>query len=358
MKKICIIDSTYPINTRTNKILNSLRTAFGEENLFVIAWNRDGRNSPEMEKNFYIYKRNSAYGNKLKKLCNLFAFKKYISDIYEKEDFDFIIASHWETLLITSEIKHSHTKLIYENLDIPTSTNKIILKLLQIVEKKALRKTDAICFASRFFVPLYNFYLNEKILLENKPDKEIMITTVKEQNAFNVVFLGVIRYFDILKNLIDAVKECPEISLTIWGDGPDYNKTYDYAKNISNIFIKGRYDNSQLSDIYASADLVWAVYPNKDYNVKYAISNKFHESIDTGKPCIYANKTELGNYVLSNKIGYVVDPYSVEDIKASLRKIKRNPNLNNEIIENLSLFKKKRITWNEEVKNLINYISK
>lgn len=355
MKKICLVDSTYPINTRTNKIYNSLVNDFGRENVSIIAWNRDGRESKYFE-NYYIFEKKAAYGNKVQKLINLFSFKKYIKKVLDKNNFDVIIASHWETLLLASKLKRANTKLIYENLDIPTASNKLILNILQKIEKKALKKTDAIVFASRFFIPLYDFFIKEKILLENKPDKQLILPEMKIHNSFNVVFLGVIRYLDILKNLVDSVNKTNGIKLVIWGDGPDYANLKKYAEGKANIFIRGRYENSQLANIYSEADLVWAVYPNNDYNVKYAISNKFHESINIGKPCIYAEKTELGNFVSSNRIGFVVNPYSVDDITELLDKLKANPKLIEEATNKLKMFKKKETSWNDDFSKLGNFI--
>ena len=357
MKKICLIDSTYPINTRTEKIYDSLVNTFGEENIFVIAWNRD-RREIKKSKYFHIFEKEAAYGKKIQKLMCLFSFKAFIKKVLKANYFDVVIASHWETLLLASEVKSKSSILIYDNLDIPTSSNIFILKILQIVEKKALVKTDAIIFASRFFIPLYSFFRKDKILLENKPKEQLSLIKKENYESFNVVFLGVIRYFDILKNLIDAVNELKDIQLNIWGDGPDYLSLKKYAEGMNNVSILGRYEKSQLIKIYSEADLVWAVYPNDDYNVKYAISNKFHESINIGVPCIYADKTELGNYVSSNKIGFVVNPYSVDEIISVLKEIKRQPILLEERSNNLRLLKNNETTWNDDFKELSNFIRK
>lgn len=356
MKKICLIDSSYPINTRTKKIYNSLISDFGKDNVYVIAWNRDGRKSNN-EVNYYILKQEAAYGNKIQKLLNLFFFKNFIKQILIKNEFDVIIASHWETLLLVSKLKQKNTKLIYENLDIPTSSNQFILKLLQRIEKKALKKTDAIVFASRFFIPLYDFFSKEKILLENKLDSKIILSERHISNSFNVVFLGVIRYLEILKNLVDSIKNIEDINVIIWGDGPDYDKLKKYADGKKNIFIKGRYETSQLSDIYSEADIIWAVYPNDDHNVKYAISNKFHESIDIGKPCIYANETELGNFVESSNIGFTVDPYSLENINELLVTLKNNPELIETATNNLEKLKAKNSSWSDDYNKLKSFIN-
>lgn len=357
MKKICLIDSTYPINTRTKKIFDSLISVFGDENVFVIAWNRDERDVLDNEK-YFIFKRNVAYGNKIKKLCYLLSFKTFIYRIVKKNDFDVIIASHWETLFLASLLKKNFSMLVYENLDIPTSSNGIVLWILQKLERYALKRTDAIIFASRFFVPLYDFFKKEKILLENKPDTEILLQEKKMSKKLNIVFLGVIRYLDILKNLMNAVTGMSDVDLYIWGDGPDFNDVSLFAKNKTNIFVKGRYDNSQLQDIYSTADLVWAVYPNRDYNVKYAISNKFHESISLGKPCVFAENTKLGDFVNSNGIGFIVDPYSIEGIRNLFINLREFPQAMESVSRNLMKLKKKMTSWNEDFDVFVSLLKK
>lgn len=173
MKKICLVDSTYPINTRTNKIYKSLVKEYGYDFVYVIAWNRDGRNI-EDNGNYFIFNRKAAYGSKIQKFINLLSFQKFIRKIFFNTKFDIVIASHWETLFLISKLKTKDMTLIYENLDIPTAENKCVLKILQYIEKMALRKTDAIVFASRFFAPLYSFYKKEKLILENKPDGKFL----------------------------------------------------------------------------------------------------------------------------------------------------------------------------------------
>ena len=106
----------------------------------------------------------------------------------------------------------------------------------------------------------------------------------------------------------------------------------------SNIYFHGRYNYENISEIYSTVDLIWAVYPNKDFNVKYAISNKFFESILYEKPCFFSIQTDLGDLVEKYEIGFTIDPYDpnkffknfnterfvirVEEYKKNIRKYK------------------------------------
>lgn len=52
--------------------------------------------------------------------------------------------------------------LIYDNIDMPSSNNKIINKLLLLLERVLLRKTDVMVFASRFFKKIIIFLIKRQ----------------------------------------------------------------------------------------------------------------------------------------------------------------------------------------------------
>ena len=161
-----------------------------------------------------------------------------------------------------------------------------------------------------------------------------------------------------MKNLVDSVGNLVHIKLFIHGDGACLDELKTYSKRYTNVFFTGRYEVNQLPELYNTCNVVWAVYPNDDYNVKYAISNKFHESLVYKKPCIYANKTMLGKYVQNNKLGWIVDPYNVDEIRNLIIKLSNNVSLFLEIEEHLSAEANKSQTWNEDFKALVKFINK
>lgn len=94
-----------------------------------------------------------------------------------------------------------------------------------------------------------------------------------------------------------------------------------YCKNVENVTFTGEYKYEDVVKLYHQSDIVWAAYPNKDYNVVYAISNKFHESSYVGIPCIYSDHTKLADFVEEKEIGLVVNPYDTNKIKALFSRI-------------------------------------
>lgn len=325
-KKILLIDSSFPINVRNRKILNSLAKEPLVETRYC-AWNRTAKEIAEHDSTQFIFTKTSAYGQKVKKLLNIFDYARFVGTQIKNYQPEVIIASHWDSLLMAALYKQKKQVLIYEVLDIPTSSNILIRWVLRFFEILALRRTDKLVLASRFFAPIYKTFKGKVEVIENKPYQIPSYAKADhkvQRNRLTVTFLGTVRYFDIMKNLIDASK-IAEVDIEIWGDGPDEMQLKTYASSMENVRFFGRYNYDMIAEIYDNSDLIWAVYPSKDHNVKYAISNKYHECILYRKPGIFATETALGNMVQHNALGYIVNPYEVEDIAKLFTNIKTEP---------------------------------
>ena len=244
----------------------------------------------------------------------MYKYFKYVKSIYIKEKPDTIIVSQWDMLLLGFFLKNKENILIYDNIDIPSSTNKFLIKLLLSLEKILLKKCDIMIFASRFFKKNYDFFKKKTILLENLPLKSNykLLSNENRTKKIKLAFIGTIRYYKILVNIINVISNLPQFEFHFYGNGPDEKKIEKYLEKLgsTNVFFHGKYNYEDISNIYNSIDLVWAVYPNKDFNVKYAISNKFFESLIYEKPCFFATETDLGDLVAENKIGFTIDPYN------------------------------------------------
>lgn len=353
-----LIDSTYPINTRNDKVLGSLREMFPDSAVNVVTWNRDQRPQREDWVPTHLYHRPSPYGKSIKKLKNMVGYYRFVKKLNESLKPSIIIASHWDMLIIGALMKKDSQVLIYENLDIPKSSNKIVLTILQWIEKTALRKTDIAIFASRFYEPLYPQTNFDKIVVENKPiDIRSHVRPLREESTDLIVsYIGGVRYVSILKNLVDAVKKVSGVRLEVHGEGYQLEELIAYAARNEKITFTGRYEYQTIGRLYDSADVVWAVYPNDDHNVKYAISNKFHESLQYGVPCIYAWQTKLGDMVCQSKIGFTVNPYSSDDIARLLEYLRDNRSTLAQAVEHNREFLSKELSWREEIAPLVSMI--
>jgi len=358
--KILIADTSYPINSRNEKIAASLAERFGVGSIEILCWNRDNSVEKPYRYKTYFYDEPSPLGKLVRKFVKLAGFGKFLGKVIRQGKYDFVIASHWEVLFLASLYKTAGQKLIYENLDIPTGAVPV-RRIMEIFEKIGLRKTDIIIHASRFFQPLYSKYGSiRQILLENKPvNVRIQAGNARrrDDSRLHLVFLGNLRYENIMRNLIDAVRCDNAVTLTFHGRGGILNSLRDYAAGLGNVSFTGAYAQDDLPSIYADADVIWAGYPNDDYNVRFAISNKFFECTIFGVPGIYSNCTCLGEYVEKKRIGWSVDPNSPESIRQLLIRLERN---RDELEQKKAALAKHRLTetcWEEDVCGLIKLIA-
>ncbi|SDJ11344.1 Glycosyltransferase involved in cell wall bisynthesis [Halanaerobium congolense] len=366
MKKILLIDNSYPINTRNQKIIKTLNKKFDVK---FASWNRANSVIKKCDKNMYIYNSNEGYNNKVAKLIGMFKFFLYLNKVLNDFDPDYVIASHWDMLFLASILKNKNYKLIYDNLDIPTASSKLFLKSFKKIERISLKKTDAIIFASRFYKDLYSNYVGEKLVLENKPLEIIKETDNLNINNYlseidssktKISFIGGIRYLSIMKNLVLASKyNNSNIELLFFGGGKDEGKLKKYCtdQNIKNVHFFGTYEYKNIGQFYKLSDVIWAAYPYKDYNVKYAISNKFFETLIFNKPCIYSENTKLGSYVKKINIGLTVDPYSIDEIDFLFKELVNNKGMLEPIKENIKKINKFNY-WKDHEKKLIELFSK
>lgn len=356
MLHISLIDDSFPINTRNQKILDSLSKHYGAElRLSIVTWDRT-HSYTEPREGYYVYQKDSAYGNKTRKLLNLWGYRRFCHTTICELKPDVVIASHWNNLMMVPRLDRHHQKLIYENLDVPTETF-ILRKITTAIEHWHLRRVDLTVHASRFFTKLYSPRLPQ-IVLENKPT--CALPTLQEKTfhtPLRIAFIGLLRYRDILSTLIDAVRDDARFQLFFHGDGHARAYLEDYAKGVSNVAFTGRYSYDDIPRLYEQTDILWAAYPNKDFNVKYAISNKFHESLAFGTPAIYADNTCLGDYVVENHVGMAVDPYSAEAIRSLLNSLYNHPDELRLMSADMMRFNTTQTTWEEDFEDFTLHLS-
>lgn len=350
MLHFLLVDDCYPINTRNRKILDSLAMHYGEQaKISVITWDRNN-DYTEPINGYHVYKKVSAYGNKTRKLLNLWSYRDFCHSIIKELVPDVIIASHWNNLLMVPHLRKNQM-FIYENLDVPTESF-LIRKITTLLEHWEMRRVHLTIHASRFFTKLYS-PKKKQLVLENKPTFKAPIPQgYTLHTPIRIAFIGLIRYREILRLLIDAVKDDKRFELYFHGEGHARTYLEDYANHASNVFFTGKYAYEDVAKFYEQTDVVWAAYPNKDFNVKYAISNKFHESLTFGKPTVYADNTYLGDFVEKEHIGMKVAPYSIDAIKALLDSIANYPDNLISMATDMQAFGRKQTSWQEDFKEV------
>lgn len=350
--KILFLESSYPINTRSQRIIDSLT----DYDVHVCTWDRAGDLDDSVNKYSVFSSPNVGYGNRLGKLTALFKYALFYKKVSKSFKPDIIISSHWDMLIISALFKN-RSKLIYDNVDIPEFSISVVEKLIVFLEKLALKRVNCTLLASRFYEPLYP--KNNNVILENLPlaiDGFKSCKKALSNNQIRLGFVGSVRHYDLLRNLIISAQDIGNVELHIYGTGivEDKLKSFCQKKHITSVIFHGRFQYDEIKSIYSKLDILWAAYPYKSRNVKYAISNKFYESIYYSIPCLFSENTMLGEYVVSNNLGVSVNPYSVISIKEGVLKAIASYD---ELHNNLSKFQSESaVTWNKNdilIKTLI-----
>ncbi len=331
MKKILVVDTSYPVNNRTDKFRSSLAQRY---NVNVLAWDRKGTLSSSPH-GYTLFSMRSEVGNRLKKffLFPLFLLFGIKTSIKFKPDILFL--SHWDSLFMGCIMKifNRKLKLVYDCLDMPAAGNKYVLMALNRLESFCLRFTDLTVFASRYFLECYNKKLNS-IVFENYPSKFLLETNIekpewyaraeclKSQGGTVVSWVGVVRYPSVLRRLIESFQKM-NMQLFFFGDGPslDFAKKLVSEKGLNDkVHFWGRYRQSELPYIYSISDFIWAAYPTDNLNAVYAISNKFFECSMFEKVPIISSRTRMADDLKAHypRNVILVDEFDIEDIKEKL----------------------------------------
>ena len=351
-KKILCITSSFPVHPRLKKIGESFKYV-GENNgdfeTVYISWDRLNNDHSADE---WTYVSREGYGNRLKKLWGLIAYFRFIKKKIHAFDPDIIICRFFDMAVIGSLLSQNR-KLVYDINDIPSDKNPIVTFIYKCLEWIALKRSDVIILSSRFFQFRYSGYSRKIQIMENKPEKVIQKPGVYDFKTprFVVSFIGVIRYFSVLENLILALKD-RNVDLLFFGYGPDDDRVKALIEkcNIKNVHLFGRFSYRDIHKLYNISDIVWAAYPATTINTRNAISNKFFETILFKKPGVFNRNTSLGHYVDSHGIGYTVNPESFSEVDGLFDQILQGDRQYGEIIENMTIYEKNNASCWEDNK--------
>lgn len=219
----------------------------------------------------------------------------------------------------------------------------LISYCFRIIEKHLLGQVDFLMSTSvKFYTSYYNNYFNNFYLYENIPIIDIK-THKSNSSIFRISFIGIIRYVDVIKNLIQVIEEVSKkgilVELNFYGGGNDKDISY-LKRQITNkklFHFHGPFSYStDINNIYSNTDLSIALYNPADFNCQLAIPNKYYESILSNTPIATSKGTYLSEIVKRKKIGASIDPNNSDEITRFLvNTIKNNDSWYSNCIKNL-----------------------
>lgn len=348
LRMMCVT-SSYPVHPRLKKITQcfSASTRGADPNIVCAAWDRSGDRKNE---DINTYVSSEGYGSKLKKLAGMLSFAIFIRKRLLAVKPDIVVCRFFDMAFLGCLLAR-RSKVVYDVNDIPSDKSNFVTLIYKILEQFVLKKSDAVILSSRFFLTRYQKFSNKVVILENKPEREILKTGrfPFEKSRFTVSFIGVTRYYLVLENLILSVKD-RDMDLLFFGYGPDDEKVRKLieAHGIDNVYQFGRYSYKDIHKLYNISDLIWAAYPATTINTRSAISNKFFESILFYKPGVFNKNTSLGEYVETHGVGYTIDPESLGQVSELFDNVATDSFQYKKILEKMAIYAKENSSCWEE----------
>lgn len=132
-----------------------------------------------------------------------------------------------------------------------------------------------------------------------------------------IIYLGRIKSTKGIKELLDAIKETPEVHLLLIGGGIDYQKYLDYAKkiNLKNFTFLGQIYGKKKLEYLSSADAL--ILPSHTEGAPVVIM----EAIAKNLPVIATKVGGIPKMIRDNREGILINVNSKKEIVKALKEI-------------------------------------
>jgi len=155
-------------------------------------------------------------------------------------------------------------------------------------------------------------------------------------DVFTLLYIGTLGKPRFLLELVDVVKELPDVHCIIGGTGskPNYvNSLKDKCASAQNVDFIGRVPMGEVLPMTKKADAVVCMTSPDDLNNSRALANKQFEAIVCGRPIICTKGTYPGEFTEKKNVGLIVE-YNKEALRYGIIRLRDNNALCKELGEN------------------------
>lgn len=360
MHRLLWVENALPLNTRSQRILDSLQRS-GRFEIIVCAWNRSGTaRAEEGLPHYRVLSTTTGHRRLARKALALPKFLDFVSLTVRDERPDLIGASFWDATLASAWAGRGlGIPIVYDVLDMPGGAGPLFT-VGRTLERLALPSVSGVVLASRFFEPFYSTGDRRRLVFENLPSfPTAPPARLAPRAPPRIAYVGTIRFAETLLPLLEAVSQRGG-QLDLFGGGPDAAPLQERFAAARGIVFHGPYDYRDVPAVYESIDVLWAAYPPSDVNVRYAISNKYFESLWFGVPAVFSANTALGRMVADDGTGFVVDAGSNPAVVGWLDGLLTDPAILRGVHERLAQKRAALLTslrWETRERELVDYFA-
>ena len=294
---------------------------------------------------------------KFKKVVYLFWFRDFIrqAKAYLREnDFDYLHCHDWHDIIAGVHARKKGCPLIFdmhEYYEHQLARNGFTRRCFRILIGHYQNKSDKIIYVH----PIQSTTMSKKnreklVFLPNYPDGKIFFPVQHtESDILRVAYVGYVRgNIKCYENLIAACRSGAFV-FQVYGAGALYEPVKELSQGMERVKLYGRFQIEQdFERIYSNMDLLY-IFPEE--GAPWIQPTKFFEALRSGTPYIAQKGTYLADFAEENGVGFSVDMYQEEAVKALMGQLAENRSLIDQARECIKKFSGD-YDWNQVVKNL------
>lgn len=274
----------------------------------VLFWNRSSITYGS-EKYIPYNKYSELKKNKILKVWDFLQFRSWVIRKLRERNYDkLIILSTLSGMILAEKLISTYSeKYIF---DIRDYCYEKFLPFYMI-EKSIVYHSAFTTISSegfREFLPRkYPYVLSHNIAECNSlPYRRLM---AEDKAKINVVWLGMVRYFEQQKEIICKLSRDGRFCLSFYGEGTELEKFQSYVKEnkLENVSFYGAYSNSDKELLLESADIINNCYA-VNIETRYAVSNKFYDGIFYHIPQLVEPETFKAQLTEKYRVGIALNP--------------------------------------------------
>lgn len=294
-------------------------------NVEILCWDRENEEKEIDEidgvkiRRFHI---NSVYGSGLKQFSSMKKFIKACKNYLKTVKYDFLHCHDIDGAFCGYKI-NKKANLIFDMHEFYFGKSRLRDFIYKAILNKINKKINHFILVNEHQLNQINKKYHNKVLyLPNYPEAKISSWDKTKCEQLRINFIGCVRDYMSLSNLIKAVGNNDKFSINIYGDGVEYQNLLNLSNEYKNVSVLGHYDGiNDTKTIYESTDILYCVFDILVQNWKTGISTKIFEAIITNTPIITNINCAEEEFVSKYNIGWSVDGTNPTEVKNLLLSI-------------------------------------
>jgi len=201
---------------------------------------------------------------------------------------------------------------------------------------------------------LLSKYGKDFSIIYNYPKAKPLIKKDSVSETFRIIYQGKINKGRGVEEILEALRELPEVELWIVGDGdlfPDvtnYVKTLDYKERIK---LFGWIHPDKIHNLTCQCNLGLNLLNPSSKNYFYSAANKYYDYIMAGIPVLTMNFPEYAKANEKFDVAYLLNDLKIQGIISCIQSILNDKTSFNQKINNCFLARK-AYNWNTQISKL------